>query len=321
MDYHAYMRALYYPYLTLETKQASALAKCFQEIYLFAPLALRPRFAIPQVKFIDPLPKEWQEQFRSILSEYQLFKQIYTDRSFLEYLKFVPPDAPNEERISTLTRLLRGETIEKGKDTLPKEVISSLFLHLAKQYSSSLQEIYQSLERLRLQERALKDILDATSEINTPEIPELNYVHPDEDLRNFVDKILKAFKQLLHSQADKETFPICITDDKVVHHYLKALLKHLHFLTYSLYFPLPTGNLTSFWETLLEVPCEEDHNTLNKILSPYLVPPAEHVALEILLFPNLPADQVLLSIEDKKTLARKKINGILCLFKGENHAI
>ncbi|MCD6320050.1 MAG: hypothetical protein J7M03_05150 [Candidatus Desulfofervidaceae bacterium] len=317
------MRALYYPYISLETRQAGALVDCFKELFVLAPLALRPRFTLPKVKFIDPLPKEWQEKFRNILSEYRLFKQTYTDKTFLEYLKFVPPESPDDEGVSKLTRLLRGKMIEKEEKSVPGEVTSSLFLHLAQEYSSYIQEIYQRLEQVRLQEQALKEIMDTTSEVNIPEIPEvnLNYIHPDEDLRNFVDKILKAFNQLLATQEDKETFPICVTDDEVVHRYLKEHLKDIHSFSYTLYFPVSTGNLASFWETLLEVPCEEDHEILKEILSPYLAPLPKQVALEILLLPNLPADQALLSIENKRTLVRKKINGVLCLWKGESHAI
>jgi len=315
------MRALYYPYLFLEIKQASKLIDCFKEIYFLAPVGLRPRFVLPQQKFIDPLPEEWQEKFKSILSEYQLFKQIYADKTFLEYLKFAPPETPDEERISIISRLLKGEPLEKEESGFPKEVASSLFLHLAQEYSNSMQEIYQHLKKLREQESALKDILDTPSEISVPEIPDLNYVHPDEDLRNFVGKILNAFKQLLATQKDKESFPLCVTNDEVVHHYLKQYLKDTQFFLYNIYFPIQMGDLTSFWETLLELPCEDNHEILKKILSPYLVPQAEHVALEILLFPNSPADQILLSLGGKEKPERKKINGILCLWKGESDAV
>ena len=312
------MQVLYYPYLMLDTPQVNKIASCFSELYLFSPLSIRPRFVVSQVRFYDPLPKDWQNKFRALLSQYQIFQQIYTDKSFLEYIKHAPPPSPDEEKVTLLIRMLRGGRVEKEDERLPPEVISALFLHLAQEYSSAIRTLYQSLQKVKEQEESLKEILDTPSEIKVPPLPEFNldYVHPDEDLRQFVDKILFAFSLLLKKA--EMSFPICITDDEVIHHYMKELLKEVPFEVYTLYFPYPCPELVNFWQVLIEIYCDgKDYTAVSDLITPYLEKKeGEIIEIEMVFVPGRPASSILLN-----DFHSKDHNGIFCLWKGEGDAV
>ncbi|CAD7775703.1 hypothetical protein BLFGPEAP_01355 [Candidatus Methanoperedenaceae archaeon GB50] len=130
------MRSLYYPYLILDGKTANNLVSWFGELFLLTPVALRSHLHIPQVKFIDPLPETWKQRFGGILTEYRLFSQMYTDKSFLEYLKHAHPFLEDEESPSVLRQFLKGK--EKKGEELPKQVIATLFLYLANEYQEQI---------------------------------------------------------------------------------------------------------------------------------------------------------------------------------------
>ncbi len=313
------MQVLYYPYLTLDTPQLNKIASCFTKLYLFAPRGIRPRFVVSQAKFWDPLPEDWQDKFRALLSQYQIFQQMYTDKSFLEYIKHAPPPSPDEEKVTLLIRMLRGGMVEKEDEKLPPEVISALFLYLAQEYSSAIRILNQSLQKVKKQEESLKEILDTPSEIKVPPLPEFNLdydVHPDEGLRQFVDKILFAFSLLLKKA--EMNFPICITDDEVIHHYVKKLLKEVPFKVYTLYFSYPCSELADFWQVLTEIYCDgKDYTAVSDLITPYLEKKeGEIIEVEMMLVPGRPASSILLN-----DFHPKHHNGIFCLWKGEEDAV
>jgi len=305
------METLYYPYLYPKEKTAYAIAACFGKLYSLTPLALRPRFSIPAQKFLDPLPTDWKESFRSLLYQYRLFTQIYTDRSFLEYLKFVPPQSDDEEKTSVLISLLKGKDIKKTSE-IPKEVISALFLYLAEQYRQNIFEIYQRIKHITIQEEALKEIFDAKEEIKIPDFinPRLDYTHPDEGLNEFLDKILKAFSYLL---PEKE-FPIFVTDDEVVHQYVKEKLKELPFFSYTLYFD-PSKKMADLWPKLIELPKENISSHLNNLLALYQKPSNDSFSIEILFFPSFSAKEIFLKVLTKIELKTKNKNAIFAYWR------
>ncbi len=322
------MKVLYYPYLTLETTSLNKVASCFEEVFVLSPLALRPRFVIPKVKFIEPLPSEWSKKFRSLISQYQIFKQVYTDKSFLEYLKHVPPAQPDFEAMTSLMRFLRGNQVDKPEESFPPEVTCALFLHLARQYSQDIKAIYQSIRLVKQQEENLKQILDSPLETDNTSLLEikknlleinLDYVHPDEDIWPFMDKVLFAFSILLKKAG--LDLKMAFTEDEVVHEYLKMRLQKLPYKIFSLILPYPCDNLNYFWNSLLEIYCDgRDYTAVSELLTPYLhnnqgINNSGNISLEIIFVPRHPASDVL-----KGNLETKETNGIFCLWKGEGYA-
>jgi len=308
------MRCLYYPYLKLNEKIADSIALCFGELFILTPFAIHPRFSIAEVKFIDPLPEVWKEQFRHVLAEYRLFSQVYTDKSFLEYLKHAPSDSSDEEKVSLLKRFLRGESLKKEEKDLPKEVTSALFLYLADEYREDMLDVYKKLQGVKKQEEMLKSvILEPSSEVDINDVTSLNlnYQHPDEDLRNWMHKIFKAWACLIPI---KKEFPIFVTDDELAHQHLKHALKDISHFIYDIYFP--SNKDQALWGDLIEIPFTSDFESwAEKLLSPYKRPTQNTHHLEVLFVPSLNPTEVFLWITQRKEMVKRKKNGLFILWQ------
>ncbi|CAD7776166.1 MAG: hypothetical protein KCCBMMGE_00420 [Candidatus Methanoperedenaceae archaeon GB37] len=305
------MRSLYYPYLILDGKTANNLVSWFGELFLLTPVALRSHLHIPQVKFIDPLPETWKQRFGGILTEYRLFSQMYTDRSFLEYLKHAHPFLEDEESPSVLRQFLKGK--EKKGEELPKQVIATLFLYLANEYQEQILDVYKRLQEVKKQEEMLKSILEPSSELNIGEITSLtiDYRHPEEDLRNWMDKVFKAWAFLIPAE---EEFPIFITDDELAHQHLKHALKDTSHFIYNIY--LPANGDEALWGDLIEIPFTSDFESwAEKLFSFYKKPTEDTHPLEIIFLPCLSPKDVFLWITEKKEIIKRKKNGLFILWQ------
>ena len=307
------MRCLYYPYLKLDEKTAESIALCFGELFILTPFAIHPRFSIAEVKFIDPLPEVWKEQFRHVLAEYRLFSQVYTDKSFLEYLKHAPSDSSDEEKVSLLKRFLRGESLKKEEKDFPKEVTSALFLYLADEYREDMLGVYKKLQRVRKQEEMLKAVLGPSSELNIGDVTSfsIDYKHPDEDLRNWMHKIFKAWACLIPI---KKEFSIFVTDDELAHQHLKHALKDIPHFIYDIYFP--SNKDQALWGDLIEIPfTSEFESWAEKLLSPYKRPAENAHHLEVLFVPSLSPTEVFLWITENRKMVKRKKNGLFILWQ------
>jgi hypothetical protein len=307
------MEMVYYPYLVPYKGSLKPLSLFFDGLSFLCPKRLYPSYDTTKVKFIDPLPKAWRDEFYDLVAQYCLFAKTYKDTTFFEYLKNLPSNHQSEENISAIEKFLRDKPIEKEKKGLPKKVISALFLKLATEYRDSLLDISQGLAQIGKQkEETLGDILGTAYEIELSEknILNLNYPLVEEEFSNYLARILRAFSTLIPT---KDDFAIYVTDDEVIHKYLKNNLNELSYLIHTIY--LKTNKIT-LWNELTKIPLRaKDTSLLEVLLFPYKkILPKAYLA-EILIFPCLTAKEVFLWLTQNKEMTKGDRNGVFAFVK------
>lgn len=279
------------------------MASCFPDFSIFCPLALRPNSAGVPAKFIDPLPKNWQGLLKNMVNEYRLFSRMYGDKSILEFLKHESLVSEDQERTSLLISNLKG--MKKKEAELPDILASALFLWLAQEYRIGTWGSWEASKDIKKQEEALREILGPDVEEIGAIDERIDYIHPDEGIGPFLEKILRAFAYLLE---DKGEFSIMVTDDKDVHEYIKNNTENA--LIYQIQVPYAlSSNLKSIWESIINTKFSKDYPLIIKdALAPW-----QHEAgriMELLILPEVSPSQHLLWLAGLKKRLEKDKNGI-----------